>query len=263
MIANNELAVRLIQAERDCYVDWVEAMDADYGTAVQTFGKATAIVCTKVPAEIWNRVFNLTPDDFDKIPDILAFYEHHNAKVLFDLTPYTVPPYWEAPNMTYRLAKTYGMFHAASAQMLYGVPTVNVPLTPSHIVIKPVENDLSDFKKTYEQVWGSGREISVLANHPHFRCYMAYVDEQPAALGVLHVANGIASMANGLTIPLMRDRGCQTALLYHRIKQAALEDCELLVSQCAPGSQSQHNQLKVGFQIAGTKSWWMRVDDVQ
>jgi hypothetical protein len=155
------------------------------------------------------------------------------------------------------------MFHAASAQMLYGVPTVDVPLTPNHIVIKPVEDNLNDFERIYEQVWGSGRDISVLANHPHFRCYIAYIDEQPAALGVLHVANGIASMANGLTIPSMRDKGCQTALLYHRIKQAALEDCELLVSQCAPGSQSQHNQLKVGFQIAGTKSWWMRVDDVQ
>jgi hypothetical protein len=263
MIVDTELALRLIQAECDCYVDWVQSMDADYGTAVQTFGKATAIVCSKVPAEIWNRVFNLTPDDFDKIPDILKFYEQHHAKVLFDLTPYTVPPYWVEPNMTYRLAKTYNMFHAASAHMFYGVPTVDVPPTPGHISITPVEDDLQNFEKTYEQVWGSGRDISILAKHPNFRCYMAYIDEQPAALGVLHIANSVASMANGLTIPTMRGKGCQTALLYHRIKQAALEGCDLLASQCAPGSQSQHNQLKVGFQIAGTKTWWMRVADVE
>src|SRR5262245_60028449 len=118
MIADQKLAERLIRAERDCYVDWVQAMDADYGTAVQEFGKATAIVCTKVPAEIWNRVFNLTPEDFDKVPDILKFYQEHKAQALFDLTPYTMPAYWDKPNMSYWLAKTYGMFHAAYAQML-------------------------------------------------------------------------------------------------------------------------------------------------
>jgi hypothetical protein len=93
MILNQELAARLIAAERNCYVDWVQAMDAGYRTAVQSFGQATAIVCPGVPAEIWNRVFNLTPNDFDRLPDILAFYEQHGVRVLLDLTPYTVSAY--------------------------------------------------------------------------------------------------------------------------------------------------------------------------
>jgi hypothetical protein len=263
MMVNQELVARLITAERDCYVDWVQAMDEDYAVAVQSFGKATAIVCGKVSAEIWNRVFNLTPEDFDKVPEILEFYQQHKAQALFDLTPYTVPAYWDKPNMTYWLAKKYGMFQATYHQMLYGTPTTDVPATPSHIEIQEVDpNDLKEFEATYQQVWGNGRDISVLAGKPNFRCYVAYIDDQPAALGVVHIANGAASMANGLTIPSMRGKGCQTALLYHRIKQAATEGCDLLVSQCAPGSQSQYNQLKVGFQIAGTKTWWIRVDDV-
>src|SRR5262245_1639199 len=129
MMVSQELVARLIKAERDCYVDWVQSMDEDYATAVQSFGQATAIVCGKVSAEVWNRVFNLTPEDFDKIPEILEFYQQHKAQALFDLSPYTVPAYWDKPNMTYWLAKKYGMFHAAYHQMLYGTPTTDVPPT--------------------------------------------------------------------------------------------------------------------------------------
>jgi hypothetical protein len=262
LFATKKLAQRLIEAERDCYVDWVWAMeahpDADFGIAVRSFGQATAIICRKVPAEIWNRVFNFTLDDLALLPEIMAFYRENNAPILLDLNPYTTPAYWDKPHMLRQLAHQYGMFQAVFHQMLYGVPTVDVPPTPAHIVIKDVDAaNIADFERTYETVWGSGKEISVLIGQPNFRCYLAYVDEQPAALGVVHIKNGTASMANALTRPDMRGKGCQTALLYHRIKQAALEDCDLLVSQCAPGSTSQNNQLRTGFQVAGTKAWWL------
>jgi hypothetical protein len=257
-----ELADRLITAERDCYVDWVRAMEAQpgnpLGIAVQQFGGATAILCSGVAAEIWNRVFHLSPADLEHIPAILDFYKSRGAQALFDLDPYRVPPDWEEPHMTRVLATQYGLFQANFHQMLYGAPTKDVPATPEHISIRDVgQSERADFKKTYEQVWGDGEQIAVLIGHPRFRCYLAYIDEQPVALGVMHIANGAASMANALTIPSAEGKGCQTALLYHRIRQAALESCDLLVSQCRPGSQSQRNQLRIGFQIAGSKAWWI------
>jgi hypothetical protein len=262
-----ELAQRLITAERDCYVDWVRAMEAQpnnhFGIAVRTFGQATAIVCSKVPAEIWNRVFNFTPDELELLPEIIAFYHDHKAQLLLDLSPYTTPAHWHIPHLTYVLAQQYGMFQASFHQMLYEIPTLDVPPTPEHIVIKDVDvAEIPDFERVYETVWGNGLEISVLVGQPNFRCYMAYIDEQPAALGVIHIRDGTASMANGLTAPALRGKGCQTALLYHRIKQAALEGCDLLVSQCAPGSTSQNNQLRTGFQVAGTKAWWLLASSV-
>jgi hypothetical protein len=267
LFATKQLAQRLIEAERDCYVDWVRAMEAhpddDFGIAVRSFGGTTAIICRKVAAEIWNRVFNFTPDDLALLPEIMAFYQQHNAQILLDLNPYTIPAYWDKPHMLYQLAHQYGMFQAVFHQMLYGVPTVDVPATPEHIVIKAVDvTNIADFERTYETVWGGGKEISVLVGQPNFRCYLAYIDGQAAALGVVHIKNGAASMANALTRPDMRGKGCQTALLYHRIKQAALEGCNLLVSQCAPGSTSQNNQLRAGFQVAGTKAWWLSAANV-
>ena len=109
----------------------------------------------------------------------------------------------------------------------------------------------------YEQVWGDGGAIRVLLGRPAFRCYVAEVAGAPAALGVLHVADGVGSMANALTIPAMRGRGCQTALLRRRIRDAALAGCDLLASQCMPGTPSQRNQLRAGLRIAGSKAWWL------
>jgi hypothetical protein len=257
-----QLAYRLISAERDCYVDWVRAMEAQpdnaFGIAVQQFGGATAILCSRVGAQVWNRIFHLSPAELEHVPAILEFYKTHGAQPLFDLSPYNVPPDWEAPHMTRTLAGQYGLFQANFHQMLYGVPTVDVPITPDHIVIQEVQAaNRMDFKNVYEQVWGGGEEIAVLIEQANFRCYLAYIDDEPVALGVLHIANRAGSMANALTIPPARGKGCQTALLYHRFKQAAIEDCDLLVSQCMPGSQSQHNQLRVGFHIAGSKAWWI------
>jgi hypothetical protein len=153
-----------------------------------------------------------------------------------------------------------GFYQGAWHQILYGLPTTIIPEVPSHISIRVVTaNETDAFVEVYEQVWGDGTAVRVLVEQPPFHCYLAYVDDEPAALGILHVANGIGSMANGLTVPAMRGRGCQTALLYHRFRAAALAGCSLMVSQCRPGVTSQNNQLRVGFHIAGSKAWWIPV----
>jgi hypothetical protein len=65
-------------------------------------------------------------------------------------------------------------------------------------------------------------------------------------------------MANALTIRPFRGRGCQTALLHLRSAAAHAAGCDLLASQCIAGDQSQDNQVRAGFHIAGSKAWWAR-----
>ena len=49
----------MIAAERDCMVDWLRAMEAvdgnRFGIAIREFGQATALVCSQIPAEVFNR----------------------------------------------------------------------------------------------------------------------------------------------------------------------------------------------------------------
>jgi hypothetical protein len=260
-LLTTELAQRLIAAERDCMVDWLRAMEAvdgnPFGIAIRQYGQATALVCSRIPAEVYNRVIGMTAEDRAYVPEILAFYREHGVNPLFDLSPYAIPPFWVQPNLPPLLAR-HGLYQGAFHQMLYGVPRLEVPPPPDWITIKEVEPaDADDFVRVYEQVWGAGGAIRVLIGQPRFRCYLAFVEGVAAGLGVLHIANRAGSMANGLTAPPFRGRGCQTALLYRRIRDAALAGCDLLVSQCNPGTDSQRNQLRTGFRIAGSKSWWL------
>jgi hypothetical protein len=257
-----ELVEQIIDAERNCMIDWLEAMQSLPGNplqiAIENFGHATALVCGSIPAQIFNRVIGMTVEDGEHLSAILALYAKHGAEPMFDLSPYAIPPFWITPNLT-PLLHARGFYQGAWHQILYGLPTTTIPDEPPSLSIRvAMSNDADTFVDVYEQVWGDGTAVRVLLEQPQFHCHLAYVDDVPAALGILHIANGIGSMASGLTIPAMRGRGCQTALLYRRIHDAALAGCRLMVSQCRPGTTSQNNQLRVGFHIAGSKAWWIQ-----
>jgi hypothetical protein len=260
-MATPELAARLVAAERDCVRDWLRALAAlpgnPFGAEWADFGDATALACSRVPAEVFNRVFGLTVADAAQIPAMLAWYGERGLTPVFDLNPYVIAPPWERDDIPVVLTNQ-GYYQGTFHQLLYGVPSAEVPTSAAGVTIEEVgPGDAEAFGKVYEQVWGSGDQIRPLLGQPTFRCYMAFVDGEPAGLGVLHLADGVGSMANGLTAPPFRGRGCQTALLHRRMRDAALAGCELIASQCVPGSISQRNQLRVGMAIACTKAWWM------
>lgn len=260
-----ELVHRLAMAERACMTDWLSAMHAapgnPFGVTIRQFGQATALVCREVPAEVFNRVFGMSLDDAEHLPAILALYQEQRAMPVFDLSPYAIPPFYAGTNVLRILAR-HGLYQGGWHQLLYGRPTTAVPPAPGHITIEEVgPEDAGIFGRLYEQVWGDGDQIRPLIGRPRFRCYLALVEGEAAALGVLHLADGVGSMANALTVPAFRNRGCQTALLQRRIHDAAMAGCDLLASQCRPGSGSQNNQLRAGLQIAGTKVWWVPLDD--
>ena len=264
LLPTQALVRRAVRAERDCVADWVQAMATlpgdPFEAGVGRFGGATACVCGRIPAQVWNRTFELRDADRAAIPDIVAFYRARGAAPLFDLEPSAVPPFYEGPTVLDALA-AQGFYQAGFHQLLYGRPRAAVPAPAPGIAVRALDPDdaagVAAFVRVYESVWGGGAAIRVLLGAPGFRCYLAEADGEPAALGVLHVRAGVGSMANGLTAPRFRGRGCQTALLHRRIRDAAGAGCDLLVSQCRPGSQSERNQLRAGLAIAGTKVWWI------
>ena len=93
------------------------------------------------------------------------------------------------------------------------------------------------------------------------RCNGAYpflgeLGGAPIATGMLFIYDEICILAGASTIPEGRNKGAQNALLAGRLRFAAERGCSLAIMVAAPGSQSQKNAQKNGFNMAYTRTKW-------
>jgi GNAT superfamily N-acetyltransferase len=84
-------------------------------------------------------------------------------------------------------------------------------------------------------------------------CYLARINGRVAGGATLAVRGRIAGLFGASTLPEFRKRGVQTALLQVRLKRALEVGCELAVSLAQPGSASQRNMTRQGFQSLYTR----------
>lgn len=84
-------------------------------------------------------------------------------------------------------------------------------------------------------------------------CFFAWLDGEPAGGGAMYEFDGAVELGGASTRPAFRRRGVQTALLRARLITAQELGCDLAMSITQPGSASQHNMERVGFQLAYTK----------
>jgi GNAT superfamily N-acetyltransferase len=159
------------------------------------------------------------------------------------------------------------------------------PLEISSVLYQPIEVD-SDRPTTGDggiKVRVTGREEAALwsaisargwaHDHPELReflegfgtliaargqsvCFLAELDGQPGAAGVLSLHEGVALFGGASTVPEMRRRGLQAALLQARMHYAANHGCDLAMMVTEAGSQSQRNAERTGFRIAYTRTKW-------
>jgi GNAT superfamily N-acetyltransferase len=78
-------------------------------------------------------------------------------------------------------------------------------------------------------------------------CFLAELDGQPGAAGALNIHDGVALFAGASTVPEMRRRGLQSALLQERMRHAAAHGRDLAEA----GSESQRNAERQAFQSPG------------
>jgi GNAT superfamily N-acetyltransferase len=86
--------------------------------------------------------------------------------------------------------------------------------------------------------------------------FLAELQGQPGASASLCLHNGVALFAGAATIPEMRRRGLQAALLQERLRYAFDCGCDLAMMVAEAGSDSQRNAERKGFQIAYTRLKW-------
>ncbi len=84
--------------------------------------------------------------------------------------------------------------------------------------------------------------------------YLALRDGVLAGGAGLALTDGIAHMAGAATLPAHRRRGVQTALLAARLADAAAAGCDIAVVTTQPGSVSQRNVQRRGFDLLYTRA---------
>jgi GNAT superfamily N-acetyltransferase len=88
-------------------------------------------------------------------------------------------------------------------------------------------------------------------------CFVAEIDGEPGAAGVLSIHEGVALFGGSATVPELRRRGLQSALLHERLRYASERGCDLAMMVAAAGSESQRNAERKGFRIAYTRTKWL------
>jgi len=84
----------------------------------------------------------------------------------------------------------------------------------------------------------------------------AYDGVVPVATGALHVSGPVAWVGAASTVPDHRRRGAQSALLAHRLQLAAASGATRVVSKVDPGTGSERNLLRAGFERAYEVVQW-------
>jgi GNAT superfamily N-acetyltransferase len=90
----------------------------------------------------------------------------------------------------------------------------------------------------------------------HTVCFFAEIDGRAGAAGALCLHDGVALLAGAATVPELRRRGLQRALLHARLRYATEHGCDLAMMVAEVGSASQRNAERAGFRIAYTRTKW-------
>jgi ribosomal protein S18 acetylase RimI-like enzyme len=70
----------------------------------------------------------------------------------------------------------------------------------------------------------------------------------------MRIVDGIAQLTGAATAPAFRRRGIQSALLAARLADATAAGCDVAVITVQPGSKSQQNAQRRGFDLLYTRA---------
>jgi ribosomal protein S18 acetylase RimI-like enzyme len=88
-----------------------------------------------------------------------------------------------------------------------------------------------------------------MASAHGFERFLARVDGKVAGGASLRIFEGIAQLCGAATLPEYRRRGVQSALLRYRLADSAQRGCDVAVVTTMPGSKSQENVQRAGFEL--------------
>ena len=232
----------------DSNAEWMECGGA-YAVFDRVDSPCTQTFCLGLFKELTEETLNA----------IEAFFLKHDAPVLHEVSPFAgVAALEMLCKRSYRPIELSSVFYRpVQRPATTTAPDVTVRITGpgeaalwSEISARGWAHDHPELMEFLE------RFGAVTAAREHTTCFLAEADGTPGAAGVLCIHEGVALFGGSSTVPELRRRGLQTALLEERMRYAAHLGCDLAMMVALPGNESQRNAERKGFQIAYTRTKW-------
>jgi hypothetical protein len=217
------------------------------------------------PGSPFNKVLGLglggTARDAD-LDAIAAFYRDRGAPVQIELCPLA------EPGLALRLSARGYVVQAFENELGCALP-VHTPAAPAGVRIERTTADQDDLwvevvAQGFAVAEGETAEpaadaVAPLAGvmrqftHPALARYLALIDGEPAGGAAAWASGGILGIFGTATVPRFRGRGVQVATAARAIADAG-SAVDFAIATTAPGSISQRNFERLGFQVLYTRT---------
>jgi ribosomal protein S18 acetylase RimI-like enzyme len=226
---------RLQRVSNAFMLDWLAKKD---GVELVRIGGAVAALWRSEPSlDFVNRVYGV-PRSLD---EALARYRAAGLR-----------PWFELPPGSEELERE---LERAGAERLADHAVLAGPAEAPEPELDVREGDPELFARTFVRAVGAPDEARASIERWNARLYVAYVDGEPAGAGALTIDGTLGHLTNAATIPALRGRGAQTALIRRRIRDAAAAGCSSISTGTSDPS-SRRNLERAGLGEVYRNSAW-------
>lgn len=200
----------------------------------------------------------LTPAALDEIE---KFFAVRGAEAMHEVCPFA-----GAATLDLLCARGYHPFEISN--VMYRTVEQNTEALAPDIRVRVVDHDEA-------RLWSEVSARGWAFEHPEFEeflrdlgvvcvareqspCFLAELEGVPGAAGALILHEGVALFGGAATVPELRRRGLQAALLNARMAYAVEHGCDLAMMVAEAGSNSQRNAERKGFRVAYTRLKWRK-----
>jgi GNAT superfamily N-acetyltransferase len=260
LMLNLEIAREIELAEAEAAVacaQKIKSLRSDSTGAVERIAGGYAVYCG--PGNPVTQAVGLAlqgPISGEEFERLESFYLARNEPVRVETCPLA-----DATLLEQYKARNY---HVTEFSNVMALPLDHAPgaLSSDSIDIRranPDELDLwvmtvaQGFAENYPVTHELLSVMKLFAMGENTECYLARITGRVVGGATLAIRGRIGGLFGASTLPEFRNRGVQTALLRARLERAAEAGCTLAVSLAQPGSHSQRNITRFGFQTLYTR----------
>ncbi|MBG9451556.1 acetyltransferase [Cytobacillus firmus] len=266
LVMKSDLAERLDKAETSVLLSRLTAIknrDGNpMGVEIKRIGGTTAFAARKIPGPSFNLVKGFNAADAEALDQIIDFYQGKRIPIRLEITPSN------GSSDLLRILHQKGFYQCDFHTTLFAEPSdiVDIPINADIDIRRMQRSDFDLFGELYTMGFGMPGFLSqgiaenneVLYDNRNWSFYLAFVNNEPAGIGVIYIIEKAANLAAAAVLPAFRNRGVHSALIQARIYQAITQNSELVTGQARFGSASQNNMEKAGLKIGYTKAIWVR-----